>query len=224
MITSLCRAFILYLVVILAVRLMGKRQIGEMQPTELVMTILLSEVAATPMQDPDLPLINSVLSVLLLVCLAIFTSVFSMHSHTFRKVFDGSPAIVVCDGKIDQKKMKKLRLTVQDLLSALRQKDIFELSQVQYAIVETNGSVSVMLKPENSPVTAKMAKVKTKDTGLEHIVICDGKVIPHALEDSGIGMKEINKELKRHGLNVKDVLLLTYSKDGFKSMVRKDNE
>ena len=126
MITTLCRAVILFATVILAMRLMGKRQIGEMQPTELVVTILLSEVAAIPLQDTDVPLITSVAAVLLLVSLSIFTSILTLHNARCRELFEGHPAIVVRDGKPDFKKMKALRITVQDLLSALRQKDVFE--------------------------------------------------------------------------------------------------
>ncbi len=222
MIALLTRVFVLFLLTIAAVRLMGKRQIGEMQPTELVVTILLSEVAASPMQDPDLPMKNSILAVLTLVSLSILTSVLSMHLSKFREAFDGHPAIVINDGKLDQKKMRSLRLTVQDLMSALRQQGVFQLEQVEYAIVETNGTVSVMLKPEHNPLTAGQAAKVPKDEGLPHLVICDGKILGKALPKAGLSEALLKKHLNNLGKNEKDIMLLTYSKNGFGKEIDKD--
>ncbi len=224
MITLLIRAFILYLFAIAAVRLMGKRQIGEMQPTELVVTILLSEVAASPMQDTDLSLINSILAVLLLVCLSIITSVLSMRFGRFREVFDGHPAIVINNGVIDQKKMRELRLTVQDLMSSLRQKDVFEISQVEYAIVETNGTVSVMLKPEFMPLTSAQAGKKAPDEGLPHLVICDGKILSKALPKANLSEKQLRSHLKKIGKDESEIMLLTYSNKGFSNAIEKEKD
>lgn len=224
MTTLLIRVFILFLLAIVSVRLMGKRQIGEMQPTELVVTILLSEVAANPMLDSDLPLANCIFAVLTLVSLSIITSVLSMRFGKFREAFDGHPAIIVNDGKIDQKKMKALRLTVQDLLSALRQKDIFELSQVEYAIVETNGTISVMLKPEYMPLTAGQAAKVPTDEGLPHLVICDGKILHKALPKANLSESLLKKHLKSIGKDEKDIMMLTYSKNGFSKAIEKEKD
>ena len=224
MTTLLIRVFILFLLAIVSVRLMGKRQIGEMQPTERVVTILLSEVAASPMLDSDLPLANCIFAVLTLVSLSIITSVLSMRFGKFREAFDGHPAIIVNDGKIDQKKMKALRLTVQDLLSALRQKDIFELSQVEYAIVETNGTISVMLKPEYMPLTAGQAAKVPTDEGLPHLVICDGKILRKALPKANLSESLLKKHLKSIGKAEKDIMMLTYSKNGFSKAIEKEKK
>ena len=147
---TIIRTVILYLLVIAAVRLMGKRQIGQMQPTELVVTILLSEIAAVPMQDTETPLLNSVIAVLLLAAFEIIQSAVSLKSRKFRRLFDGSPAVIVSNGEADIKKMRKLRLTADDLSSALRQKDIFDINEVLFAVVETNGTLSVCKKPEQN--------------------------------------------------------------------------
>ena len=225
MATLLIRTFILFLLAIVSVRLMGKRQIGEMQPTELVVTILLSEVAAAPMQDIDMPLINSALSVFLLVALSILSSVLSMRFGRFREAFDGHPAIVINNGVLDQKKMRALRLTMQDLLSSLRQKDIFDIEQVQYAIVETNGTVSVMLKPEYTPLTDSLAGRKAPDEGLPHLVICDGKIIEKALKGADLELSLLKKHLKKLGKHESEIMALTYSKNGFGTPIeKKENE
>lgn len=221
MINLLIRTVILFLFAIVAVRLMGKRQIGEMQPTELVVTFLLSEIAAAPMQDTDMPLISSVLCVLLLAALSIITSVLSMRFGRFREVFDGHPAIVINNGQLDQKKMRALRLTMQDLMSSLRQKDVFDISQVQYAIVETNGTVSVMLKPEFSPLTNASAHIKLPDEALPHLVICDGKIIEKALSNTGLELRALKEHLKKIGIKEDEIMALTYSSNGFGTPIRK---
>lgn len=224
MVTLLLRTVILFLLAIFSVRLMGKRQIGEMQPTELVVTILLSEVAAAPMQDIDMPLINSALSVLLLVALSILSSVLSMRFGRFREAFDGHPAIVINNGVLDQNKMRELRLTMQDLMSSLRQKDVFDIEQVQYAIVETNGTVSVMLKPDYTPLTSSVAGKKAPDEGLPHLVICDGKIIEKALEGADLELNILKKHLKNIGKDESEIMALTYSKNGFGTPVVKQKK
>ena len=221
MVSIVIRTVIIYLLLSFALRIMGKRQIGEMQPTELVVTILLSELAAAPMQDLDMPLINSAMSVFLLVALSIICSVLSMRFGRFREAFDGHPAVVINDGVLDQKKMRALRLTVQDLMSSLRQKDVFDIEQVQYAIVETNGTVSVMLKPEYTPLTSSLAGKKAPDDGLPHLVICDGKIIEKALPGVGLDVKLLKKHLKKIGRDESEIMALTYSKNGFGKAIDK---
>ncbi len=224
MLTTLLRGFILYFVIMLAIRLMGKRQIGEMQPTELVITIIISEIAAIPLDSNDIPLINSIFTVLLLAGLSILTSVLTLHMPRFREIFDGHPAIVINNGKLDQQKMKDLRLTVQDLMSAARQQGVFDIEQIQYAIVETNGEVSIMQKSEYTPVTAQLAGIQPPEEGLQHLIICDGKLIRHALEEAKLEKKELDKQLKKEKIKVEDVMLLTYGAGKFSKAVRKEKK
>ncbi len=224
MLVTLTRGFILYFVIMLSIRLMGKRQIGEMQPTELVITILISEIAAIPLDSNDIPLINSVLTVLLLAGLSILTSVLTLHSPGFRKVFDGHPAIVINNGRLDQQKMKDLRLTVQDLMSAARQQGVFDLEQIQYAIIETNGSVSIMQKPEFSPVTAQLAKMKAPKEELQHLIICDGKLIKPALTEAELEREKLNKHLEKEKVKIEDVMVLTYGAGKFSSLIKKEKK
>ena len=162
MFVTLIRTVILYLFVIATVRIMGKRQIGELQPTELVITILLSEIVAIPMQDNDIPLLSAVIPVMVLVGFEILISGISLKSVRFRSAMQGNSIIVIRDGVPDLKEIKKIRFTIDDILEALRQKDIFDISKVQYAIVETNGAISVMLKPEFSEITKKDLRLKAE--------------------------------------------------------------
>ncbi len=222
MLTTLARGFILYFVIMVAIRLMGKRQIGEMQPTELVVTILISEIATIPLDNNDTPLINPVLTVLMIASLSIITSVLTLHSPKFREVFEGHPAIVINNGVPDRKKMKALRLTMQDLLSAARQQGVFDVEQIQYAIVETNGAVSIMLKPEHNPLTAALTDIKPPPYSLQHMIICDGKLIRHALEEASLSKKELDRHLRKEKVKTEQIMLLTYDGAKFSKIIRKD--
>ena len=162
---------------------MGKRQLGELQPTELVITILLSEIAAIPMQDNALPLGNSIVAVLLLVALEVINSVVVLKSSKCRSFLQGNSLVVIRDGVVDQKQLKRLRFTMDDLFDQLRQKDVFDISDVRYAIVETNGQLSVMLKPEKETVTAEMADIPNETKGLLCMVINDGKFLKRSFKE-----------------------------------------
>lgn len=222
MLTTIIRTVILYLAAVFSVRLMGKRQIGELQPTELVVTILLSEIAAIPIQDNDIPLINSIVPLMLLVGFEILSSVIGIKSVRFRKINDGNPFIIIKDGVIDQKKLKALRLTVDDLLSALRQKDVFDISDVEYAVMETNGSVSLLLKPEKRGVTAQDMNITVKDSGFLCPVIIDGRIIGKHLSNCGFSRKKLDSALKKAKLSQNEVLLMTVDKNGKAEIIKKE--
>ncbi len=143
------RGIFVYLTVIFAIRAMGKRQLGQLSPTELVITILISNIATLSMEDPDTPLLMGVVPILTLVCLDIFTSYAVLKSPRLRKIVSGSPKIIISQGKLDFKALRQLRLTVDDVEEALRQNGIFNVNQVQYAVVETTGNISVLEKKES---------------------------------------------------------------------------
>ncbi len=140
----LIRSVILYVLVIFAVRLMGKRQLGELQPSELVITILVSNIATLPIEDVNIPIIVGVTPILSLVCFEVMVSWINLRLPELRRLISGSPKIIIRNGCIERDIMRELRFSVDDLLMALRSKDIFDIGEVQYAIVETTGSVSVM--------------------------------------------------------------------------------
>ena len=197
MFVTIIRVTILYLFVTIAIRIMGKRNIGELQPTELVITLLLSEI------------VNSLIPVMLLISFEIINSVISMKSIKFRSLSDGNPIIIIKNGELDQKELKKLRLTVDDVLSGLRQKDIFDINEVSYAIIETNGTLSVLLKSSSQNATKSDVKAKNKDDGFTYPVIVDGAIIKKNLAFCGMNKAEIKKELEKKKILKKDVFLMS---------------
>jgi uncharacterized membrane protein YcaP (DUF421 family) len=203
---------------------MGKRQIGELQPTELVITLLLSEIIAIPIQETNVPLFNTLIAVFLLVGFEIFASIFNMKSIKFRNLIQGHPLIVIDDGKIDQKLIKQLRFTIDDLLEALRQKDVFDISQVQYAIVETNGQMSVLLKPEYEPVTREDLKINPQQTKLQCLVVADGQMILQDFDICKTNEKKLYGLLKKNKVKLNDIMLMTIDKNGNKNIIRKENK
>lgn len=222
MFVTIIRTVILYFIVICVVRLMGKRQIGELQPSELVITLLLSEIIAMPMEDNDIPLISTVIPVLLLVTLEIITSAVSMKSLKFRFLVQGHPIIIIRDGELQQREMKKLRLTIDDILESLRQKDIFDISLVAYAILETNGKMSVMLKSEYETVTNQNAGIKSQDSGIPCVVITDGQIERSAFDDCNMTDEKLKKIIKKQNIDVGNTLLMTVDKSGKTVVIGRD--
>ncbi len=222
MLVTLVRALILYVLIIICMRIMGKRQLGELQPTELVITILLSEIAAIPMQDNALPLGNSIAAVLLLVAMEIINSVIVLKSTSFRSFLQGNSLVVIRDGVIDQKQLKRLRFTVDDLLDRLRQKDVFDISDVRYAIVETNGQLSVMLKPEKETVTAEMARLQNKTKGLLCMVINDGRFLKRSFKECDMDEEKLCSILKKENTEMDEVLFMVADKYGNYTIVKKE--
>ncbi len=150
MTATLIRAIILYILVIFSVRLMGKRQLGELQPSELVITILVSNIATLPLEDTDIPLIIGITPILALVCFEVLMSWVTLRFPSMKKIISGRPKIVVRGGKPDDHALRELRLSMDDLKAALRSKDVFDFADVQYAIIETNGSISVLKEEEEN--------------------------------------------------------------------------
>lgn len=224
MAVTLVRATVLYAIVIFLIRVMGKRQIGELQPAEFVVTMLVSEIASIPMQDNTIPILNSISALFVLVAYEVITSAASLKSYKFRAFMQGHPIIVIRDGVIDIKALKKMRMSVNDLIGALRQKDVFEISQVSYAIFETNGQISVLLKPENMNATAGDLNLKPRDEGMPFAVICDGTVIEDAVEQSGIERSKIKSAVSSAGMEISEVLIMTVTPHGKTYIVRKGDE
>lgn len=222
MIISIIRTILLYAFVVLTVRLMGKRQISEMQPSELVITLIVSEIAAIPMQNTSQPLLSGIIPVMVLVALEIAASVLMMKSGKFRKIMCGSPIVVIRDGKILQNEMRRLRLTTEDLCVQLRQQDIFSIEDVQYCIVETNGKVSVLEKPQKRTPSADDLKVKIKDNKIETVVVSDGQILDNSLKLCGKNKDDVYKILKSEHTRLKDVFLMTLDALGKYNIVQKE--
>ena len=223
MAVTLIRAVILYVTVIFMIRLMGKRQIGELQPSELAVTILVSEIASIPMQDNSIPILNSLIALFVLVAFEIILSAISLKSHKIRSCFQGHPVIVIRNGVVDYKALKKLRMSVNDLVSALRQKDVFDISQVSYAVFETNGKISVLLKPEFRNSTAADVDVYPKDKGMPFAVICDGEVLEDVVKDAGYNTADIKKLVLSGKIPCEKILIMCVDSDGISYLARKDD-
>ena len=206
------RTILLYFAVILAIRIMGKRQIGDLQPSELVITILISEIAAIPLQDITQPVLSGIFAIFTLVTIEVIMSFITMKCLPFRKLFYGKSAILIKDGKIDQKMLSKLRITVPDLVEILRCAGTFEISNVDYAILETNGQLSVLTKSKYQQATLKDLGVKRKNESLPYLLVSDGKILKEALKSSGISREEIDAELYKRNFKLEDVFLMTADK------------
>ena len=225
MIISVFRTIILYFFVTLGIRLMGKRQIGDMQPNELVVTLLISEIAAIPLQDTTQPILNGIVAIFMLVILEIAASVITMKSFFMRKLLSGKSAVIIKNGEIDQTAMKNVRMTVLDLVELLRGQNVFDISTVAFAVLEVNGDLSVLLKSSKQPVTAGDIAVKKNPEGLQLPVISDGMIVKESLKALEITEKDITDRLSGNGLNVNEVFLMTLDRyDNFSIVKKRDDK
>lgn len=208
------RAVIIYIAVIIALRIMGKRQIGELTPHELVITILVSQVAIIPLQDNSMPLLNMFVPILIFVSLEILASALSMKSIHFRNLIQGKPLFVIRNGKLDEKQMKRLRFTVDDLVDAVRQKGYFDLSSIQDAVVEPNGTISVLQKAEDSPVTPKQLKLSVDESSTPVAVVVDGKPVYEYFGQNIVRNSEIELLVTDSGKKISEIMLMTIDDNG----------
>ena len=218
------RAIIIYVFVIIAVRLMGKRQVGELKPHELVITILLSAVALIPLEENSMPLANCLVPILLFISMEIIVSVISMKSLWFRNLLQGRPIFIIRKGKLDQKKLSEMRFTIDDVIDALRQKDIFDLSEVEDAVIETNGSISVLPKAENRPLTPKDMGITPKDNGIPITIVMDGKPVNEYFNEYKVDDKRIELVIKNTKKDVSKIMLLTIDDKGNTFLIEKENK
>lgn len=188
---------------------MGKRQIGEMQPNELVVTLLISEIAAIPLQDTSQPIIDGVVAIFMLVILEIIISVISMKSMFMRKMMNGKSAVIIKNGVIDQNVMRRVRMTVLDLVELLRGQNVFDISTVAFAVLEVNGNLSVLLKAPEQPATASDLNIEKENAVLPLPVISDGKIIKESLDALEIDENDITETVKANNTEVKKVFLMT---------------
>lgn len=210
----LIRSLILYLLVIFAVRLMGKRQLGELQPSELVITILVSNIATLPLEDVNIPLMVGITPILSLVCFEVIVSWFSLKFPKLRCIISGRPKIIISNGKIDRQVMCDLRFSVDDLMTALRGNGIFKIEEVQYAIVETTGSISVMKKAQYESITRNDAGYASESSDPPQVVISDGHALERAMSSLNISMNRIKSILKRKNLEIENVFIMTADSTG----------
>ena len=215
MLIAFARTITLYLLLVVGIRLMGKRQVGELEPAELVLAMLLSDLAAVPMQDFGIPLAFGVVPIVALLCLSMILSVLTLRSVRLRVLLCGRPSIVVEKGTILQKELCKTRMTPDELMEELRLQGITDLATVKYAILETSGRLSAILYAGCQPATAQQMGLTAEESGLPHTVIDNGRVYPDNLRRRGLDRRWLERQLAAHGLrSAREVFLMTVDERG----------
>ncbi len=209
MLNILFRTVLIYLIVIIAMRFMGKKQLGELQPSELVSTILISNLASIAIENPEFPLFSGIAPLLIIICLEIIISSYCVNSKKLSKLVSGSPRIIIKNGVINQKLLNELRFSVDDLLASLRTKEIFELSEVDFAIIETNGTINAKKKFEYDTVANNSFDFDKPKAKMPSIcIIAHGSIDEENMKHCNINYDFINNLCKQNNCEVKDVLLL----------------
>lgn len=215
MITTIIRVLIIYVLILFVFRLMGKRQLGQMQPFELVLTLIIADLATIPMAEMSVPLLNGAVPLLTLVVFHFVITSLTRASTGFSNFISGKPVIIIDMNGINYNALKKLNITIDDLFESIRSAGYFSFSEVQYAIMETNGKVSVMPKPEFAPVTNGDMKIKKEEDTLPLTIISEGQYMKENLQMSDNNKEYFDKFLKKQNIkSIKQVLILTITKNG----------
>ena len=221
---TLLRAVIIYIFITVSVRIMGKRQIGELNPQELVITILISAVATVPLENNGMPLANSLIPIAIFISFEIINSAISMKSIKFRSLLKGRPRFIIKDGEIQQKELSKLRFTIDDLTDAIRQAGVFDISEVANAIVETNGTISVQQKSAFAPLTPNDMGIKAQQAEIPITVIIDGKPVTDYFGNVNIGESEIKLLAVTNNEQPENLLVMTVKSNKTVYKVKKESE
>lgn len=224
MLVTFLRTLILYVVIVFGVRLMGKRQLGELQPSELVVTILISNIATLPIEEIETPLFSGLLPILSLVTFEVIISAVNLHSRRMRRMFSGSPVVVIRNGEIDQKKLKELRFSVDDLMAQLRQNQIFAVDEVDFAVVETTGKLSVYQKYGARTLTPKTLEMPDQpaQNAPPLVVVSDGHVYPDYLALCGRDMAWLEGIAASRRTTIRDIFVMTLDGAGNYHLVERE--
>ena len=215
MFVVLIRTVILYLLIIVGIRLLGKRQIGELEPSELVLALIIADLASVPMQDNGIPLLSGVIPIVTLLAVASVLSVLTARSIRFRALLCGRPSIVVENGVVQERELRRNRFTIDELLEELRGQGYADFQSVKFAVLETNGRLSVLPYAAEKPVTAAQMGLTPEETGLPVILISDGRLLSHNLKGRGYEEVWLQKQLASHGVERLDqVFLMTVDEGG----------
>lgn len=217
------RAALIYVVLVAALRVMGKRQLGDLHPSELVVTLLIADMAAVAMQDTASPLFSGLIPIAVLVSLELLLSAAMLKLPFLERLLGGRAMLLIKNGKLDQSALRKLRLTVDDVLSALRQQGVFDLRQVQYAVAETGGQISLLLKTEERPVTPKDMRLPPVADNTPFLVVSDGKITPYGLSLCGQTEEWVHRTLKKQHCTLAEVFLLVADKEGGFYLIKKED-
>jgi len=217
-----CRTIIIYVFLLLILRLMGKRQVGELQISELIVTFMLSELAVNPISDPDVPLMWAVIPILQLLSIEVILSYLATKSNRFKKILSGSPAVLIRRGKLVQKALADNRLEIDELLSELRQNGFSSPGEVEYAILEGNGKISMFPKVEEGAITMRILRNGASEKGIAHAVVVDGQIIHEALAEAEKDEKWLRQKLAERRGDVEKIFLMTVDDDGEIYMVERE--
>ena len=224
MMTAFLRTIILYFLVMLGLRLMGKRQIAELEPSELVLTMLISDLAAVPMQDFGIPLLAGIIPIMTLLALALLLSQLFLHNLKFRNLFCGTPSLLIRNGEVQQEELRKNRYTLDELLEELRGQGISSIRDVKYAVLENSGKLSVLPRSGAQPPTAdRLGLEETDDVTLPVVLINDGRILSRNLDGCGKDLSWLQQALKERQLSSpKEVFLLTLDEQGHVFCIKKE--
>lgn len=215
MLTVFIRVLIIYITVLVFLRLMGKRQIGEMQPYEVVITLIIADLATLPMSDTNIPLLNGILPLAILVLIHYIITFLTRKSVNIRRIMSGRPVVVVSPNGIEYKALKDLNMNIDDLLEGIRQCNYYSLDQVLYVIVETNGKLSVIPTSVNAPATAQDVQAKNPEAQLPHVIVSDGKIIKEQMKELNINEQKLQQIFRKIKVDkLKDLIILSIDKSG----------
>lgn len=214
MFTTFLRVLIIYVTVLIFLRIMGKRQIGEMQPYEVVITLIIADLATIPMSDGNVPLLNGILPLAILVIVHYVITLLTRKNIKIRRFMSGRPVVVISPNGIEYKALKELNMTIDDLLESIRQCNFYSLDQILYAIIETNGKMSVIPTSANAPATAGDLGKENPPAQLPHVIISDGKLIKDEMKTLKLDNKQLSKILSKLNTNVKDLLFFSMDEKG----------
>lgn len=223
MINTFIRVSILYILVLIIMRLMGKREIGQMQPFELVIAIMIADLASIPMSDVGIPITNGIIPILALLVFQLIISIINVKSVKLREVICGKPSILIYRGRIDEKELRKEKITINELEERLRQNDIFAIGDVEYAILETNGQLSVIQKPEKRNTIPEDFNIAPDYEGIPYDLVLDGKIMDDNLKKIGRDYNWLKKEIQKFNMKPEEALVVTFDGKGQIFCQRKEN-
>lgn len=222
LVTIFARTVIIYILLLAVIRLMGKRQIGELEVSELVTTLLLSELASQPISDSNIPLLNAVVPILVLLTAEVILSYVLTKSKAAKKLLNGTPSILINKGVLDQKELNKSRISVEELMGELRLKDISDISAVNYAILEQSGKISVIPKSGEKNASVADLKLQVPEKGIAHALVVDGEISDFNLGQIGQSREYIDKLMKKNSISdIRDIFLLTVDDMETVNIIRK---
>lgn len=215
MFIAFLRTIILYILVVVALRVMGKRQIGQLQPSELVVAMMISELASIPLEKTQTPLVSGIVPIVTLIIAEAIFSFLTLKSRKVRRAISGVPTILIENGKVCEKEMERLRFNIDDLMEELRSNGYPNISDIEYAIIETTGQLSVIPKSNKRPLTADDLNLSLKYEGLPFLIVLDGKINTVALKDAGINEEWLKIKLKEYDIEkIEDVFLASLDTSG----------